>query len=336
VGQWQVPASTTQRLVTGLTNGGSYVFDVTATNAVGDSPVATSNAVTPATVPDAPTSVTAQPGDQQATVSWNAPAFDGGSAITSYTVTPVGPNGALAPSSVPAGVTSTVISGLTNGVSYRFRVRAVNALGSSGLATSAPVTPQWPGPSTVTAAPDNASATVTWLATVIGGQTVVGYTLYVYQGGNVVRSIAVSASATTVIVSSLTNGVTYQFAVAANLGSSSTAQSGLSNAVTPFSPPGSVNQPSNPRNAIAVAGVGQATLNWLVPSSTGGSPITSYLITVRDATDKITVKTLLVYGSATSAVVSGLQAGLQYRFRVQATNAAGSSPGATTPKILIL
>jgi titin len=336
VGQWQVQAGTTQRLLTGLTNGASYVFDVTARNAVGDSAPASSNAVTPATVPDAPGSVSAQPGDGQAAVSWNAPADDGGSAITSYAVTPVGPNGALASTSVPAGSSSTVISGLTNGVSYRFSVRAVNAVGSSAAATSAPVTPQWPGPSSVTAAPDNASATVTWLAPVAGGQPVVSYTVYVYRGGSLIRSIAVGSSATTVIVSSLTNGVSYQFAVAANFGGSSTAPSSLSNAVTPFAPPWWRNPPSNPRNVTAVAGIHQATVSWQVPASTGGTPITSYLIVVRDATDNFTLKTLLVSGSTTSAVVTGLQSGLKYRFRVVATNAAGSSPSSGSSKITIL
>ena len=41
----------------------------------------------PATVPGAPTAVTATPGNASAVVSWTAPS-DGGSAITSYTVTP--------------------------------------------------------------------------------------------------------------------------------------------------------------------------------------------------------------------------------------------------------
>ena len=40
------------------------------------------------TAPGAPTSVTATPGSSSATVSWSAPAANGGSAITSYTVTP--------------------------------------------------------------------------------------------------------------------------------------------------------------------------------------------------------------------------------------------------------
>src|SRR5207302_504393 len=74
----------------GLTNRTSYPFTVTAKNAVGPGPASTpSNAVTPTapTPPDAPTAVTATAGNASATVTWTAPA-NGGSPITSYTVTP--------------------------------------------------------------------------------------------------------------------------------------------------------------------------------------------------------------------------------------------------------
>ncbi len=74
----------TSTTVTGLSNGVSYTFTVTATNAIGTSdPSAPSNSVTPQapTAPDAPTNVTASPGNASASVSWTAP-FNGGSPIT--------------------------------------------------------------------------------------------------------------------------------------------------------------------------------------------------------------------------------------------------------------
>ena len=74
--------------VTGLTNGDTYSFTAAATNSVGPGPDSpTSNPVTPATVPGAPSAVSATAGDADATVTWTAPASDGGSPVTGYRIT---------------------------------------------------------------------------------------------------------------------------------------------------------------------------------------------------------------------------------------------------------
>ena len=85
-----VSSTATTQDVTGLTNGTAYTFKVAAINAVGTGSQSAdpSNPVTPATVPGAPTVVTAVGGDASASVSWTAPASDGGSAVTGYVVTP--------------------------------------------------------------------------------------------------------------------------------------------------------------------------------------------------------------------------------------------------------
>ena len=62
---------------------------MTATNSVGTgSAGSTVGSVTPATIPTPPTSVSASTGNATATVTWQLPASNGGSAITGYTVTP--------------------------------------------------------------------------------------------------------------------------------------------------------------------------------------------------------------------------------------------------------
>ena len=88
-------------------------------------------AVTPTTVPNAPSGVSATVGNGSASVSWTAPADNGGSAITGYTVTSSPPDGSCSVSG-----TSAACSGLTNGTSYTFAVAAQNAAGSSPAATS--------------------------------------------------------------------------------------------------------------------------------------------------------------------------------------------------------
>ncbi|MBI4899051.1 MAG: fibronectin type III domain-containing protein, partial [Actinobacteria bacterium] len=82
-------------------------------------------------VPAAPTGVSATPGDSSARVLWAAP-DDGGSAITSYTVTPYLAGVAQTPVTVTGSPvpTSTSVTGLANGSSYTFTVKATNAIGT--------------------------------------------------------------------------------------------------------------------------------------------------------------------------------------------------------------
>jgi hypothetical protein len=93
-----------------------------------------------ATVPGAPTIGTATGANASASVTFTAPASDGGSPITGYRVT-----------SSPGGVTATgsaspiTITGLTNGTAYTFTVAAQNLVGyGAESAASNSVTPAVP------------------------------------------------------------------------------------------------------------------------------------------------------------------------------------------------
>jgi hypothetical protein len=83
-------------------------------------------AVAPATVPGAPTNVSAIPSDVLAVVSWTAPASDGGRPITEYMVTS-DPGGVIA----TTASTSATVTGLTQNTVYTFTVTATNAAGTS-------------------------------------------------------------------------------------------------------------------------------------------------------------------------------------------------------------
>jgi len=138
------PTSTT---VTGLTNGTTYTFRVAACNTSGCSAQAgPSNAVTPdqALAPTIPTNVDARAATSSARVSWSVPSGDGDSPITGYTITPFAGSTAQTPVTVGASSTATTLTGLTNGTSYTFTVKATNAVGTSpASAPSNAVTPRF-------------------------------------------------------------------------------------------------------------------------------------------------------------------------------------------------
>ena len=115
-------------------NNNNYWVDVVYTHSSG------------ATAPGAPTGVSATSGNGSATVSWTAPG-SGGSAITSYTVTPYIGSAAQTPVTVSGSppATQTTVTGLTNGTSYTFTVSATNAVGTSPASSpSNAVTPTVP------------------------------------------------------------------------------------------------------------------------------------------------------------------------------------------------
>jgi putative cell wall-binding protein len=154
----------TSVVITDLTNDSDYVFAARARVAsrAGDEvagPWSTpSAAVTPTaatgeeTTPTAPVNVeaeldTADP--SEVTVSWDAPAFDGRSAITGYRVIPSPACAACDDAELTTDGTeqSAVITGLATGVAYTFTVVATNEHGDGDPSTaSSPVIPVAPLP----------------------------------------------------------------------------------------------------------------------------------------------------------------------------------------------
>ena len=86
-----------------------------------------------AVVPDAPRNLVAVPGNEQVTLTWDAPIFDGGSDITHYEVYDV-----IADDGTWINVglnTSYVYTALTNDTAYTFKVHAINSAGNGAEAT---------------------------------------------------------------------------------------------------------------------------------------------------------------------------------------------------------
>ena len=171
--------------------------------------------------PSAPQALSATPGDERATLTWQAPASDGGSAVTGYEYRHAA--GASVPdetawSSAGTGLTATVAS-LANGTAYAFEVRAVNDAGEgeAALTTATPATVP-SAPQALTATPGDERATLTWQAPASdGGSAVTGYEYRHAAGASVPAETAWQSAGTslTATVASLVNGTAYAFEVRA-------------------------------------------------------------------------------------------------------------------------
>ena len=315
-GSFQANGTVSPIVVTGLTNGQAYTFTVYATNAVGNGPASTpSTPVTPATVPGPPETIAAIGGNAQATVTFQAPASNGGSAITGYTA--VASSGGITGTN---SVSPIVVTGLTNGNSYTFTVYATNAVGNGPAnGPSNPVIP-----STVPGAPTgliptggNAQVSIAFTPpTSNGGAAISSYTA-TSTPGNITGT---STTGSPVVVTGLTNGTSYTFKIYATNADGNGPASIASIAVVPATVPGAPLYPS------AVAGNALAVVSFSPPSSNGGAAISSYTATSNPGN-------ISYSGTGSPITVTGLTNGTAYTFTVKATNSAGTGPASvpTTP-----
>ncbi|MBI5439658.1 MAG: fibronectin type III domain-containing protein [Deltaproteobacteria bacterium] len=120
---FQLGVEDLQTAATASLSAGAFPFAVTAPDAAMSFRIVVTRA---SEAPEAPAIGTATAGDKSASVSFSVPVFDGGSPILQYVVT-----------SKPGGVVATglaspvVVTGLKNGKTYTFTVRAENAVGPS-------------------------------------------------------------------------------------------------------------------------------------------------------------------------------------------------------------
>ncbi len=315
-------------LVSGLTNGTAYTFTVTATNSIGVGAVsATSAAVTPLLVPDAPTIGTATVSGATVTVPFTAPASNGGSTITSYTVTsnPRGGVGTL----TQAGSGTITVTGLISGNAYTFTVKATNANGSSiasGVSNSvtpnlAPIIGIAP---VATAGALQASVKVN-TANKGYNQAITSYTVTPYIGTT--AQTPVSGTSNPIVITGLTAGTSYTFTAYVTNSTGNSATSAASALVTPTA----AAVPGVPTGVVATVGNTQASVLFVAPAE-NGSAITGYTVTPYIGTTAQT--SLIATGTGSPITVYNLTNNTAYTFKVFATNGVGNSAESTASAVV--
>jgi titin len=152
-------STATSATVTGLTRGTAYTFKVAAVNSLGAGTYSTaSSSITPpVTVPGQVTNVSGTAGDTQVSLSWTAP-DNGGASITDYVVqySSNSETNWTTFADGTSGDATAVVTSLTNGTAYTFRVAAVNSAGTGSYsAASAGVTPRGIVSATISSSPSN-------------------------------------------------------------------------------------------------------------------------------------------------------------------------------------
>ncbi|MCB0960381.1 MAG: fibronectin type III domain-containing protein, partial [Acidimicrobiales bacterium] len=297
----------------GLTNGKTYTCTVTAAHALGVSPTSAPSAPVVVGVPLAPATVSATPGNGSATVTWAA-AANGGSAVTSYTVTPYLNSVAQPPVVVAGTATSVTVASLANSASYAFDVQATNSRGAGPVsARSNPVTIGTPNAPTGTAVvPGNSAATLSWTAPGSNGSAITGYLITPYIGTMAQAPRLIAGNVTSTTLTGLTNN-TYTFDIA--------AVNARGTGLAVRTAPQKLGVPTAPSLVTAAAGPGSATVVWTAAGA-NNSALTSY--TVVPYLDGVAQSPVVVGTSPLSTTITGLTAGSTYTFRVFATNSRGA------------
>jgi len=286
-----------------------------------------------ATVPDAPTSLTATASGQNAIMlSWTAPASDGGAAISGYQVVTSADGGTNYSQIVTGwGSTSITHSGLSAGSARHYRVRAINSEGYSAWSNTANATTD-AATATFPDAPTSLTATasgqtiinLSWTAPASdGGAAISGYRIDVStNGGSSFSQLVASHSTTSYSHTGLTAGIARHYRVRAMNSVGNSVWSNTANATTATSTATAPDAPT----ALTATADGQTTidLSWTAPVNTGGVTLTGYRLewspNGNDSWEELSRTT------ATSDSHTGLTQGIPYYYRVYAINSVGDSP----------
>jgi fibronectin type 3 domain-containing protein len=304
-----VPSSQLYYVDTGLADGQTRDYAVSAVDQAGEGPQSTPASGTTMASPQVPTNVQATGGAGQIVVTWT----DADATITNYTV--YAGNGAN-PTTAVANVTTTTWTetGLGAGVTRHYRVIATNPVGNSTYSADASAsTIALPVATAPTLTPQGVGGiNVTWAAASGNGGTITGYTVWRSANGASYTNMTFVAGNATLydLDTGLGNGTTWLYEMSASSNAGQGAQSSPSTATT-YAAPGTPVVSVTP-------GVGQNSVSW--PAVLG--PAVNYSVYAGNAANPTTQ---VANVTTTSWTETGLLSGTTRHYRVIATNPVGNS-----------
>lgn len=322
--------------VSSLTNGTSYSIRIRATNPIGTSSASGLITATPVGLPGIPTAVQAASAPASTQVSWVAPLNTGGATIESYTAAAfTGSTGGSAVQSCTSATLTCAITGLTNATTYYIQVYATNRVGNSPASSPrVAVTPAaLPGaPSILSISASNTFLSVAFSA----GTSDINAPITGYQastdGGSTWQSV--SGTTSPLIISSLTNGITYSVRIRATSAVGNSAQSGATSGMPFTSPDATVNATTS-----YTAANGSVTVQWQTPNL-NGSVLASYRVTLFDALNggsAVSICTLnSPFSSPLSCTFNSLNNGTTYYVSTESIPTVGATSPRSSPRIAVV
>ncbi|TSA08372.1 MAG: hypothetical protein D4R77_02945, partial [Planctomycetaceae bacterium] len=194
-------------------------------------------------------------------------------------------------------------------------------------------------PTAVVAVSGNASLAVTWTAPASNGGSAITDYLVKYSSNNGstwTNFVHPVSPATSLTVTGLANGTAYVIKVIARNAVGISLPSANSAPATP-----AATVPGSPTAVAAVRGNASLAVTWTAPVSTGGSPITDYLVKYSSNNGSTWTNFVHPVSTVPSLSVTGLANGTNYVIKVIARNAVGISlPSANSapvaPALLVM
>ncbi len=279
-------------------------------------------------VPDAVIDLIAIPNNGEVNLTWTAPE-NNGSPIISYKIVRW-ETGSDVYTTFPNLSTNTfaVATGLKNGVSYSFKVIAINSIGQSPDSNIASAKPLLSSPSTnvpskitdLLATRGDGKVILTWTNPDNNGSPITSYKITYWQiGVGDFMKKTIDGKVTSAQITGLINDASYAFKINAINALGSGPDSNIDSATPSKSVVATI--PNQVRGVVVIPSSGQVFLSWIEPSD-NGSPITSYRINVSEKGSSSST-TYPNIGDTTKATILGLQNNKSYDFTISAVNAIG-------------
>ncbi len=305
---------------TDVVNGQTYYYRVLALNEAGDGVISRAREAIPVGLPSEPVEPRAVVGNGTVHLNWGRPAEDGGDDNYTYLVWIETFDGDEI-DCLPSLDTSFTWTNLTNGVTYRFKIRANNRAGSgpaSDVIYATPISKPDP-PRSLALTPEEDYIKLSWdFPFETGGSPVVEFIIYRGESPDFLEPyVTIEAIVPTYVDENVTGGQTYYYMVAAVTGVGEGPATAVQYARA-LGPPGA------PLGLKAEDGDSQVTLTWSVPRDDGGRPLYGYVIYRGDTEDALLE--LVRVGETLSYIDDGLENGRTYYYQVAAWNVMGVGP----------